>query len=110
GLAASLSATAPRRKLAPGRYLRRDTDRELAIAVREGRGIDFLELDGAAHHALLPGVVLGIVLELAHHLSREQLQRLADMFMRVLAGGAEQDHLVDMRAAEAPQLFPDRLG
>jgi hypothetical protein len=55
-----------------GRSLcRRDVDRELAVTVSEGRGVDLLELDRAAHHALLPGVVLGVILEFRHHFLAE---------------------------------------
>src|SRR5438552_9440933 len=82
---------------------RRHIHRELAVAIPERFGIDLFELDRAAEHPLLPGLVFGIVPELRHHFRREQLQRLADMLVAVLAGLVEQDHLVDMRGAEAPQ-------
>jgi len=67
--------SSPRRvrfRLAGGRDLRgRDVHRELAVAVGEGLGVDLFELDRPAHDALLPGVVLGIVLELRHHFLAE---------------------------------------
>src|SRR5665213_479001 len=87
-----------------------DVDRELAVAILEGFGFDLLELDRAAHHAGLPGLVLGIVLEFRHHLFGKQLERLADMFVAVLASLIQQDHLVDMRAPEPPQLLADGFG
>src|SRR5579859_5957779 len=90
-------------------HLRRHADRELAVTVSECGGVDLLELDRAGEHALLPFVVLGVVLELGHHFFREQLERLANVLMRVLAGLVEQDHLIDMRGAEAPQFLADRL-
>ena len=73
-----------------------DIDRELAIAIDECRGVDLLKLDRAAHHAGLPGLMLGIVLELRHYFLAEQFERLADMLVAVLAGLIEQDHLIDM--------------
>ena len=45
-----------------------DLDRQFAVAVGEGLGVDLLELDRAAHHSGLPCVVLGIAAEFRHHL------------------------------------------
>ena len=90
-----------------GRLWSRDVERQLAIAVGKGRGVDFFELDIAVDHAGLPGVVLAVVLKLRHHFAAEQIQGFADVLMGVLAGLIEQDDLVDVRGAEPPQLFAD---
>src|SRR5438552_698448 len=50
----------------------RDVDRMLAVAIREGFGIDLFELDRAAHHTGLPRIVLRIGLEVRHHFLGEQ--------------------------------------
>src|SRR4051794_6356773 len=86
----------------PSRHLlrRRDIHRQLAVAILEGFGVDFLELDRTAHHGFLPCLMLGVVLEFRHHFLAEQLERLTDVLMGVLAGLVEQDHLVDMGGAE----------
>src|SRR3954470_430779 len=100
-----------RRKTLPRRRLRRrNVDRELAIAVGERLRVDLLELDLAAHDALLPGRLRGIVLEFRHHLAAEQLQRFADVLVAVLARLVQKDDLVDVRALEALQLPADGLG
>src|SRR6478672_11171843 len=49
------------------RRLRRDAYRELAVAILEGFGIDFLELDRPAHDACLPLLVLAIDAKFRHH-------------------------------------------
>src|SRR6266536_1811745 len=54
---------------------RSNADGQFTITVLEGFGVDLLELDCTAHHALLPGVVLGILLELRHHFPGEQFKR-----------------------------------
>src|SRR6516165_8739505 len=104
------SPAAARTLAASARDLRRDTDCELAITIGERRSVNLFQLNRAADHAGLPGVVLGIVLELGHDFLGKQFERLADRLMGVLAGLIEQNHLVDMRGAEAPQLLGDCLG
>src|SRR5262245_27995864 len=72
-----------------------------AKAVLEGCSLDLLELDLAAHHLGLPGFVRSVMaLELRHHLFGEQLERLADVLVRVLAGLVEQYDLVDVGGLE----------
>jgi hypothetical protein len=48
--------------------------------------------------------------EFGHDLAREKFEALANVFVRVLAGLVQQNHLVDMRGLEPPQLAPQRLG
>src|ERR1700753_751037 len=86
-----------------------DIHRQFSVTVAEGFRIDLLELDRSGHDAGLPGRVLGIVLELWHYFFGKQLERFADMFVAVLSGLVEQDHLVDMRRPEAPQFLADGL-
>src|SRR3954447_12811799 len=104
-LVAGCDNTLPRRRLC-----RRHADGELAVAVGERLGVDFLELDLAAHDALLPGRLRRIILEFRHHLAAEQLQRFADVLVAVLARLVQKDDLVDMRALETLQLLADGLG
>ena len=99
----------------PGRagLLRLDLDRHRlgAVAVLEGRRLDLLELDLARHHLGLPGLVRRVVaVEFRHHLAAEQLERLADVLVRVLAGLVEQDHLVDVGGLELGELLADGVG
>ena len=56
---------------------------ELAVTVGKGRGIDLFELDVAAHHTGLPGVMFRVMLELRHHFAGEQFQGFADVLMAV---------------------------
>src|SRR5207302_9580208 len=84
------------------RRRRHDVDGQFAVTVLERFSVDLLKLDCATHDAPLPGVMLGIVAELRHHFASEQLKGIADVLMAVLAGLVEQDHLIDMRGAEAP--------
>ena len=59
--------------------------------------IQLLELDLAAEHLLLPGLMLSfLAVEFRHHFLGEQLERLADVLMLVLARLVEQDDAVDV--------------
>jgi len=60
---------------------------------------------------LLPRLLLGLVgVELGHHLAGEEIEALADVLVRVLAGLVQEQHLVDVRGFEPLELAPDRLG
>ena len=50
-----------------------------------------------------------MALELRHHLLAEQLQRLADVLVGVLAGLVEQDDLVDVGGLELGELLAERV-
>ena len=82
-----------------------------AVAVAEGGGVDFFELDLAGRHLALPGLLLGDAgVEFRHHLAGEEFEALADVRMGVFAGLVQEDDLVDVGGLEPPRLAPQGLG